>query len=554
MDNDCTDSGLAILKRISGSGLDSQTYYDMCRNYISAVIRHGVSSSDRNIREFCVMATVMGIRYVSGARAPMYVSVREGEDPVFCIDPVLCVSTCDLSSDVIFILAHEMLHLVRRHLILYRDLMSDSVSAIFVNIATDIEINTDLCAEYRFRRPLNAITGVWFWREWADSYKCRDFFDMINNTQEEWDAVFDHENSEFLEKYIGSFLSKGSSVRAENMYRVVDSLVRDLFGYSISGIVYRFSLLGRGSFIDDVYKVLEGKKPAVIRLQDGLEDLGKGLCAWIAKYIGGSPTCYMNRADRKDSGTDMDISERCSTSVDCSVGNVLPEYVDVYLREVFDSMKTLTHLDGSSLVSSFLSCVELDGSKEDSVIRWQSVLRNRLMCSSVRMEKSRKRINRRQPRRLELSGRKVVPDVNITVAIDESGSISNEEYRHFIAELIGLVETFNCNVNLMLFTSCVESFERVPRNKLRSLKDGSLYSSRLVGGTNFQCIFDALYENHIPREDLVIVFTDGNGESSVDFRGYENRLWVSTLSGVTCEGSSRNVFPINEYLKLGSRK
>ena len=187
--------------------------------------------------------------------------------------------------------------------------------------------------------------------------------------------------------------------------------------------------------------------------------------------------------------------------------------------------------------------------KTKSQVPWQSVLRNRLNSYSREYEGTKKRINRRQPDRLELSGRRRKRNISLIIGIDESGSISDKEYNYFIEEIFKVIGEFDCCLHIYEFTGEVESYTNVPNEKIKSFKRNrkKFGQYRFNGGTCFQPVFDAIKDNKkIDQDSLLIMFTDGYGESEVDYKGQKERLWVVVggREDISCQEFSKNIYPV----------
>ena len=129
--------------------------------------------------------------------------------------------------------------------------------------------------------------------------------------------------------------------------------------------------------------------------------------------------------------------------------------------------------------------------------------------------------NRRQPYRLELKGELRNHKAEIVVAIDISGSISNEEFKQAMREVLGIVKNYDHKISVI---ECDNDIRRVYSVKNeRDIKDRKMQG----GGTRFSPVFKYCNKNRI---DLLIYFTDGKGEKKLDMMptGYKV-LWI--LSG-----------------------
>lgn len=124
-----------------------------------------------------------------------------------------------------------------------------------------------------------------------------------------------------------------------------------------------------------------------------------------------------------------------------------------------------------------------------------------------------------------MRGRKDITAKNIYLFYDTSGSISQREIEWTFQEIAGLA--YKAKVDLWAIPFDAQVY---PQHLSKIGKDGS-YNNEIVGrgGTSFQPIFDYMKEKQrdaIANDDLVIIFTDGGGESRVETRGCKNIIWV----------------------------
>lgn len=151
---------------------------------------------------------------------------------------------------------------------------------------------------------------------------------------------------------------------------------------------------------------------------------------------------------------------------------------------------------------------------------------NRLMGT---LESSKKktitRRDRRQPERLDLRGHLRSHKVKIIVAMDISGSISTEEFKHAMLELLGIVKNYGHEITVV---ECDDAIRRIYKIKSeRDLKDRSSSG----GNTKFSPVFEYANQTEV---NLLIYFTDGKGEKqlTVKPKGYKV-LWVISGNGDT---------------------
>lgn len=163
----------------------------------------------------------------------------------------------------------------------------------------------------------------------------------------------------------------------------------------------------------------------------------------------------------------------------------------------------------------------LKNSREE--LPWNIYL-NRLMGS---VESSKKKVitrrDRRQPDRLDLRGQLRSHKANIAVAIDISGSMSDEEFKQAMQEVLAIVKNYNHEITLI---ECDDAIRRTYKVKSpRDLKE----RIRHRGSTRFSPVFEFANHNKI---NLLIYFTDGKGEDQLQVipKGY-HILWVISGDG-----------------------
>ncbi len=150
----------------------------------------------------------------------------------------------------------------------------------------------------------------------------------------------------------------------------------------------------------------------------------------------------------------------------------------------------------------------------DIRINWRVILKRFLIGrGKIMTRKSYKRQSRRYE---ELPGTKRSIGVHALIAIDESGSISDNQIKGFYQELLEINKITGASMLVTRFdTQCTE-----PVELSRFVSDQKRVKR---GGTNFRPVFQLADERKIP---LVIIFTDGDGEAPLDVN--QNTLWVLT--------------------------
>ncbi len=128
------------------------------------------------------------------------------------------------------------------------------------------------------------------------------------------------------------------------------------------------------------------------------------------------------------------------------------------------------------------------------------------------------RRNRRQPDRFDLRGQLRSHKAKIVVALDISGSISDEEFNQAMKEVLSIVKNYNHEITIV---ECDSEIRRV--YKVKSVKDIKARMN-IRGGTRFTPVFE--YAN-TKKINLLVYFTDGKGEDKLLSipKGYKT-LWI----------------------------
>jgi predicted metal-dependent peptidase len=122
-----------------------------------------------------------------------------------------------------------------------------------------------------------------------------------------------------------------------------------------------------------------------------------------------------------------------------------------------------------------------------------------------------------------LPGMKPGEMVKVAVAIDTSGSMTNEMIKDFLSEVKGIMESFN-EYEIYVFTFDTQVYNPVKFTS-ENLEDIAEYDAQGGGGTDFECAFE-----HMKQEDLnperFVMFTDGYPGGSWGDPNYTESLFV----------------------------
>lgn len=175
---------------------------------------------------------------------------------------------------------------------------------------------------------------------------------------------------------------------------------------------------------------------------------------------------------------------------------------------------------------------------------WNLYLKKIMGTVTANKKKINTRRNRRQSERLDLRGELRSYKAKIVVALDVSGSISNEEFKQAIREVLSIVRNYNHEITII---ECDREIRRTYTvRSIKEVKNREAYG----GGTKFSPVFE--YANS-KRIDFLIYFTDGKGEQKLEVipKNYKV-LWV--ISGRGEELSLEEPYGVVKKLKQVSVK
>ena len=114
-------------------------------------------------------------------------------------------------------------------------------------------------------------------------------------------------------------------------------------------------------------------------------------------------------------------------------------------------------------------------------------------------------------------------EIDVTIAIDMSGSISNKQAQQFLGEISGMMASFD---GYKIHVFCFDTDTYNPADYTSENMDViDEYEPQGGGGTDFDCIFTYLKENAIEPKRL-IVFTDGYPCGSWGDANYCDTTWI----------------------------
>jgi hypothetical protein len=127
-----------------------------------------------------------------------------------------------------------------------------------------------------------------------------------------------------------------------------------------------------------------------------------------------------------------------------------------------------------------------------------------------------------------MPGMKQDPMIDIAVALDASGSISETMLKDFLSEIQGIMDSFPAyKIHVVTFDTEAYNPQQYDSDNLDDICD---YEVKGGGGTDFDCVYNYLKENEIEPKRLVM-FTDGYPFGSWGDENYTETVFI--LHGTT---------------------
>lgn len=438
--------------------------------------------------DYCKYALELKRCYTDKIRT-MAVGYSVDEGLLFLINPTFCEEYCKSDSQILCSIAHEVRHIIYSHLKLHYAYDLDEITGIIANIACDVHVNIGLND-----LPTGGVT-----------------LNVLARILDSGDSTF----SGFLNDVKHKRLYKMSSTKC---LALLDTKSKRLFG---EGIVELAKTMPIGYMKEDFIAISNGSEASYIKVRPNMGVEATRFAKEILRYTDINPIIVA--VAMGFNGEVVSIGD---------VGDIPIKCIKDKIKEVQDSIKAIDAISENSSGGRSLggdSDMELKVSLGDGSIPWNSIIKasciSKLRSDSV---STKRRVNRRQPNRLELSGKRKSNMFRLFVACDVSGSIRTKEYSDFITEVISIAKTIKCELEIATFTN---TLREVVSCNTSSTSDTSRVEANLkirkeYGGTSFDCIFNYLDEEGYPKDIMVIVFTDGCGESKLNFRGFNNRKWI----------------------------
>lgn len=464
----------------AGGEEDDALIYDMkeCIANMITAIEFG-----KGDEAFCGMFLPKMNRYFKEAYpAPAAITIANGT-PTLILNPQLLFIMCDDYYDFKCIIQHEIYHLVFKHLVPSRNYPNHDRT----NIAMDTSVNQHI----RFSENLasQCFTLENFNKKFnVNAEEKREFeyyYDLIPDTFNQTDQTLKQ-----MLKELDDLKKKRQALDGSGNGSGEDQ--NEGQGSSSGSSSKEGQGNGSGGGSGDI----EQQKKDLDQQIDDLKEK-------IKQYL-------------KDNYVLGDISGNESSST-------LSPSEQLTLQELIEG--TLSEAKARGKIPGSMESILNDLYFKEPIIPWQKECRNLIGSIPCPYRKTMRVKNRRQPKRADILGRVNDRKIRILLAIDTSGSVSDNCLKYFFNEIFNIVKDVNAEVYLIQCDSDVKSYEQI-----KTKNDVSKVKIAGRGGTYFTPVFEYI-KNEIPKPDqpnLVVYFTDGYGERDIpkELKGHFEILWV----------------------------
>lgn len=195
---------------------------------------------------------------------------------------------------------------------------------------------------------------------------------------------------------------------------------------------------------------------------------------------------------------------------------------DPVVRDKVDSQKM------RGLMAGGLYDQAIEGKSEKGKLPLKTVLQQGIGRLRAGVRSTYSRIYKHQGNRPVIKkGKKKLWNKNIRVFLDNSGSMGTFEISWATMEVAAIAKAIKANLSIIPFDTVVysENEQVIPKSgKFKFVPTGR-------GGTSFQPVFDYMKQVGVTNQnDVVIIISDGYGESHIENYGYRNVIWVMVES------------------------
>lgn len=255
--------------------------------------------------------------------------------------------------------------------------------------------------------------------------------------------------------------------------------------------------------------------------------------------INSDNSATVNINDNMDSIDDMSHMLNSGLNEE-SAQDILKNFIDSTTASMSEKARSLFESKNRELI---------DKLKDKPIISWKKELKRFLGNVPFGQRKTMMRLNRRQPLRLDLSGKMTDKTYKLVLAIDTSGSMSSKELSIVLNEISNIVKTTPVEITIIESDAIIQKVYKVKNINQIS------YDMHGRGGTCFNHVIEYVNQNKYYRDAVLIYFTDGYGEKTISRPQIYRMLWFvfgNFLSVTNKYGSAIYLDPIT--LKVDSRE
>lgn len=195
---------------------------------------------------------------------------------------------------------------------------------------------------------------------------------------------------------------------------------------------------------------------------------------------------------------------------------------DPVVRDKVDSQKM------RGLMAGGLYDQAIEGKSEKGKLPLKTVLQQGIGRLRAGVRSTYSRIYKHQGNRPVIKkGKKKLWNKNIRVFLDNSGSMGTFEISWATMEVAAIAKAIKANLSIIPFDTVVysENEQVIPKSgKFKFVPTGRC-------GTSFQPVFDYMKQVGVTNQnDVVIIISDGYGESHIENYGFRNVIWVMVES------------------------
>jgi len=222
----------------------------------------------------------------------------------------------------------------------------------------------------------------------------------------------------------------------------------------------------------------------------------------------------------------------------------MPSVSEEELKEIQSSIKEKLIIASNAAAGNMPESIKrLISNLLDPMIDWKELIQQNIN-SCLTDDFTFMKINRRgQGSGIFLPTLKTDETIDVAVAIDMSGSISDEMARSFISEVYGMMECYSSfNISVVCFDTQAHNFQEFTKDTQEEML---AYEPMGGGGTDFMAFWDYWIDNEVEPKKA-IVFTDGYCSSSGPNNGWGPEITDTTW--IIIDGQrSRLVPPFGTY-------